>query len=41
MIDLLVAPGFEDEFDEFLEAIASEMMVEKVDPPSEPPLGAQ
>lgn len=41
IIDLLVAPGFEEEFAEFLDALGSEIEVENVEPPSEPPLGAR
>jgi hypothetical protein len=40
VIDLLVAPGFEDEFKEFLKALGHEIAVENVDPPNKPPLGA-
>ena len=38
VLDLLVAPGFQDEFDEFLKALESEIRVEYVELPSEPPL---
>ena len=39
IIDLLVAPDFEQEFDELLEALGDEMAVEKVETPDTPPLG--
>ncbi|MCP4674836.1 MAG: DUF4911 domain-containing protein [Deltaproteobacteria bacterium] len=39
ILDLLVAPGFEEEFDELLEALGEEMNVEPVDIPETPPLG--
>ncbi|MCP4604670.1 MAG: DUF4911 domain-containing protein [Proteobacteria bacterium] len=38
ILDLLVAPGFEREFDEFLCALGEEMAIEKVDLPSSSPL---
>ena len=39
IIDLLVSPDFEEEFDELLEALADEMAVDMVDIPTTPPLG--
>jgi hypothetical protein len=40
VLDMLVSPGFEEEFEEFVEALAEEMPVEVVDTPASPPLGA-
>lgn len=39
IIDLLVAPDFEKDLDELLEAVHLEIGVERVDPPESPPLG--
>ncbi len=39
VIDLLVAPDFEQEFDELLSALSDEMEVEVVGLPETPPLG--
>ncbi len=39
VLDMLVAPGFEEEFDEFLSALEEELAVEIVDLPESQPLG--
>ena len=39
ILDLLVAPDFEEDFDAFLVALADEIPVEIVDLPHTPPLG--
>lgn len=39
VIDFLISPDFEDEFDEFLEALAEEITLEIVQAPAAPPLG--
>ena len=39
VVDFLVAPDFEAEFDLFLVGLAEELDVEVVDLPDEPPLG--
>jgi hypothetical protein len=39
ILDLLIAPDFEDDFDEFLAALAEEISVEIVELPLTPPLG--
>jgi hypothetical protein len=39
ILDLLVAPDFEKDFDAFLAALSDEIPVELVDLPDTPPLG--
>jgi hypothetical protein len=39
ILDLLVAPDFEAEFDAFLEGLSEEIPYETVDLPDQPPLG--
>ncbi len=39
VLDLLVSPDFESEFDEFLVALGRELSVEPVAAPETPPLG--
>ncbi len=38
VLDLLVSPGFIDEFDEFLDALKEELGAETVEGPDTPPL---
>lgn len=39
VLDMLVAPDFEREFDEFIQALGEELSLEPVDTPEVPPLG--
>ncbi len=39
IIDLLVAPDFEEDVDDLLRALHREIWLEMVDPPESPPLG--